>query len=80
MWPHAKWKRGTSEENAFQGFKRQLTQVPVMAFFKEGAETRVTDASPVGIGGLLKHTQGDGHYRSAHYVSRKLTLPEGKYF
>ena len=51
-----------------------------MAFFKEGAETRVTDASPVGIGGLLKHTQGDGHYRSAHYVSRKLTLPEGKYF
>ena len=52
---HAKWKWGTSEEKAFQAVKRQLTQAPVMAFFKQGAETRITtDASPVGIGAVLE--------------------------
>ena len=55
---HAKWKWGTAEENAFQAVKRQLTQAPVMAFFKQGAETLVTaDASPVGIGAVLKQKQ-----------------------
>ena len=38
---HAKWKWGTAEENAFQAVKRQQTQAPVMAFFKQGAETCV---------------------------------------
>ena len=43
---HAKWKWRTAEENIFQRVKRQLTQAPVMAFFKQGAETRaITDAS-----------------------------------
>ena len=51
---HAKWKWGTAEENAFQAVKKQLTQAPVMAFFKQGAETRVTtDASPVGYWSCL---------------------------
>ena len=32
-----------------------------MAFFKQGAETRITtDASPVGIGALLEQKQEDG--------------------
>ena len=60
---HAKWKWGTAEENAFQAIKKQLTQVPVMAFFKQGAETRVTtDASPVDIGAVLEQKQDDGQY------------------
>jgi len=46
---HAKWKWGTAEEKAFKAVKMQLTQAPFMAFFQQGAETRVTtDASPVG--------------------------------
>ena len=41
--------------------KKQLTQAPVMAFFKQGAETRLTtDASPVGIGAVLEQKQEDG--------------------
>jgi len=45
---HAKWQWGTAEEKVFQEVKMQLTQAPVMAFFKQGAETHVTtDASPV---------------------------------
>ena len=58
----------------------QLTQAPVMAFFKQGAETRITtDASPVGIGAVLEQKQADGLYRPVHYANRKLTPPESRY-
>ena len=51
-----------------------------MAFFKQGAETRVTtDASPVGIGAVLEEKQEDGQNRPVHYASRKLTLRESRY-
>ena len=77
---HAKWKWGTAEEKAFQAVKMQLTQAPVMVFFKQGAETRVTtDASPVGIRAVLEQKQADGLYRPVHYASRKLTPPESRY-
>lgn len=77
---HAKWKWGTAEKNAFQAVQRHLTQAPVMAFFKQGAETRITtDASPVGIGAVLEQKQEDGQYRPVHYASRKLTPPESRY-
>ena len=76
----SKWKRGTAEENAFQAVKRQLTQAPVMAFFKQRAGTCVTtDASPVGIGAVLEQKQEDGQYRPVHYASRNLTPPESRY-
>ena len=77
---HVKWKWGTTEENAFQAVQRQLTQAPVMAFFKQGAETRITtNASPVGIGAVLEQKQEDGQYRPVYYASRKLTPPESRY-
>ncbi|KAK3723785.1 hypothetical protein QZH41_007092 [Actinostola sp. cb2023] len=54
----AKWKWSDAEENAFQEVKRQLTVAPVMAYFKQGAKTRITtDASPVGLGAILEHQQ-----------------------
>ena len=74
---HAKWKWGTSEEKAV---KRQLTQAPLMAFFKQGAETHITtDASPVRIGAVLEQKQEDNQYRPVHNASRKLTPPESRY-
>ena len=55
---HAQRKWGTAEVNVFQVVLKQLTQAPVMAFFKQGAETRVTtDASPVGIGAVFEQKQ-----------------------
>ena len=69
---HANWKRSAAEENAFQAVQRQLTQAPVMAFFKQGAETHVTtDASPLGIGAVLEQKQEDGQHRPIHYASRR---------
>ena len=51
-----------------------------MAFFKQGAETRViTEASQVGIGAVLEQKQDDGQYRPVHHGSRKLTPPESGY-
>ena len=36
----------------------------------------VTDASPVGLGAILKQKQGDGEYLTVYYASRKLTDTE----
>ncbi len=53
-------EKGTAEENPFQAVQMQLTQAPVMTFFKQGAETGVTtDASPVGVGAVLEQKQDD---------------------
>ena len=56
-----KWEWGSAEEKAFKEIKSWKTQAPVMAFYKQGAETRMTaDASPVGIGAVLEQKQEDG--------------------
>ena len=58
----------------------EVTQAPVMAFFRQGTETRViTDAYPVGIAAVLEQKQEDGQYRPVHYASRKLTPPGSRY-
>ena len=44
-----------------------------MAYFAKDAKTRlVTDASPVGLGGVLEKQQEDGSYRPVYYASHKL--------
>ena len=51
-----------------------------MAFFKQGAETRVTtDASPVGTEAVLEQKQEDCQCKHVYYASRKLTSPESRY-
>ena len=57
----AKWKWGNQEEKAFCQIKDRLNQAPIMAYFRRGANTRVTtDASPVGVGAVLEQKQEDG--------------------
>ena len=49
-----KWKWGPKEAKSFQEIKDRLTRAPVMAYFRQGAETRLTtDTSPVGVGTIL---------------------------
>ena len=50
-----------------------------MAYFKQGAPTRiVTDASGVGLGAILEQ-QPDGLYRPVYYASKKLSSVEQRY-
>ena len=52
-----------------------------MAYFRQGAKTRVTtDASPVGVGAVSEQKQEDGSYRPIYYASRKLSEVERRYF
>ena len=76
----AKWKWTGREEGAFQELKTKLTQAPVMAYYTQGAKTRVTtDASLVGLGAILEQQQEDGLYRPVYYASRKLNTVERRY-
>lgn len=76
----AKWKWGNHEEKAFCQIKDRLIQAPIMAYFRQGAKTRVTtDASPVGVGAVLEQEQEDGSYRPIYYASRKLSEVERRY-
>lgn len=75
-----KWKWGVKEAKSFQEIKDRLTRAPVMAYFRQGAETRLTtDASPVGVGAILEQKQKDGSYRPIYYASRKLSKIEMRY-
>ena len=66
----AKWKWGDHEEKAFCQIKDRLVQAPIMAYFRQGAKTRVTtDASPVGVGAVLEQEQEDGSYRPIYYAT-----------
>ena len=72
---NAKWKWGTNEAAAFSRIKCLLTRAPVMAYYNQHAETRVTtEALPVGLGGILEQVQPDGQY-----ASRKLSKTEQRY-
>ena len=76
----ARWKWGPKEEKSFQEVKVQLTRAPVMAYFRQGAKTRLTtDASPVEVGAILEQEQEDGSYRPIYYASRKLSKVEKRY-
>ena len=74
------WKWGREETAAFVRVKNLITHAPVMAFFTQGAQTRlITDASPVGLGAILEQQQADGQFRPVYYASRKLSKVEQKY-
>ena len=77
---NADWNWTSKEEEAFNQLKTQLTQTPVMTYFKQGETTRVTtDASGVGLGAILEQKQADGEYRPVYYASRKLNNKEKRY-
>ena len=75
-----KWKWTAVEEKSFEEVKRCITTAPVMAYFKQGAKTRITtDGSPVGLGTILEQQQEDGQYKPICYASQKLDNVEQRY-
>ncbi|XP_064211658.1 uncharacterized protein LOC103313554 isoform X2 [Tribolium castaneum] len=69
-----------AQERAFQTLKDILTSRPVLAIYDTEAETELhTDASKVGIGGILLQRQGDGSLRPVMFFSRQTTKEEQRY-
>ena len=66
-------------EEAVRGIKSLVSQAPILARWEEGLPTRViTDASKVGVGGVLEQNHDEGWCPVAFW-SRKLRDPETRY-
>lgn len=75
-----KWTWGKEQVKSVEGLKRALSNEPVLACFKLDYPTvLVTDASPVGLGGVLLQEQATGGLKPVAYISRSLTSTEMRY-
>ena len=74
------WKWGDPQHRAFEELKRLLLSSETLSFFDPDAPTEVmTDASPVGLGGVILQQQKDGHMHPVDYASRSLKDAETRY-
>lgn len=74
------WSWGVEQENAFQTLKRRLIEKPVLAIYDKDAKTELhTDASKLGLGGILMQYQRDNSLKPIAYFSRVTTKEESFY-
>jgi len=74
------WSWGQKEEDAFRNLQRALSERPVLAIYDPKAETEVhTDASALGLGGILLQKTGEGRFHPVTYYSRQTSDTETKY-
>ncbi|CAF1243658.1 unnamed protein product [Adineta steineri] len=67
---------------AFDLLKQKLSQYPLLAFYDGKSKLKLkinTDASNVGIGGVIHQVTPDGHLQPLQYLSRSLSKREQKY-
>ncbi|GFW21690.1 retrovirus-related Pol polyprotein from transposon 17.6 [Trichonephila clavipes] len=65
---------------AFERFKKLLTESPVLSIFQQGRTTELhTDASQQGYGAVLLQEAEDGKLHPVQYMSQKTTPAEEKY-
>ncbi|XP_053395598.1 uncharacterized protein K02A2.6-like [Mercenaria mercenaria] len=75
-----KFEWNDKQERAFQNSKILLTKEPVLTHYNPDLPVRLaTDASPVGISGILSHVMPDGSEKPIAFASRTLTKTEQKY-
>lgn len=75
-----KWQWNESEIQAFELLKNKLITQPVLAIYDPNAVTEVhTDASAIGIAGILLQYQTDDRLHPVIYFSRQTRYPETKY-
>lgn len=73
------WKWGIDESEAFNKLKQVLIERPVLAIYDPEAETQLhTDASKVGVAGILMQKDPTGTLRAIAYYSRQTTPDEQK--
>lgn len=77
---NAPWRWEKAQDDAFDEIKAALVSQPVLAIYNDAFETQVhTDASSLGIAGVLMQKQSDGEYKPVAYASRQTTNAESKY-
>lgn len=74
------WHWDKPQEDAFISLKQVLTEEPVLSLYNSTLETQVhTDASKLGLGGILVQKQIDGVWKPVAYVSRQTSEVEQRY-
>lgn len=73
------WKWSNEQQSAFEELKTALVNRPVIALYDPSAETQLhTDASKLGIAGVLLQKGPEGLLRPVAFYSRKTTIDEQK--
>lgn len=74
------WHWDVKEEESFEQLKRALIQRPVLGIYDPKNETFLhTDASKLGLAGILLQKGDNGEFKPIGYFSRKTTLDEQNY-
>ena len=74
------FKWAADQEHAFLALKEKLTSRPVLALYNPNSETEIhTDASKLGIGGILLQKQVDRTLKPIAYFSRVTSKEEQAY-
>lgn len=69
-----------TEKRSFDDLKQKLTTRPLLAIYDREAVTELhTDASKVGVGGILLQVQSNGELKPVQYYSRSTTKEEQNY-
>ena len=77
---NADFNWGPAEDSSFNEVKAKLTSKPILAAYNVEAPTEIqTDASALGIGGVLLQKQESGLMKPISYFSRKTTVNESRY-
>lgn len=74
------WQWSEAQQNSFQELKDFLTKRPLLAIFDHNSETQLhTDASKLGLGGILMQKAGaDSAWKPVAYFSRTTSPDEQK--
>ncbi|CAF4939190.1 unnamed protein product, partial [Rotaria sp. Silwood1] len=79
---NAKFEWTNECQKSFDTLKQKLSQYPLLAFYNDKSKLKLkinTDASNMGIGGVLHQVTSDGHLQPIQYLSRSLSKREQKY-
>ena len=76
----AKWVFGEKEKQAYQDLKKMLVSDRVLTFYNPELPLVVdSDASSVGLGGVLSHIMPNGEEKPIEFASRTMTSAERRY-
>lgn len=74
------WEWNSEQQAAFKLLKQELSSEPLLALYDPGYETQLhTDASKIGLSGVLLQKQPDNSWKPVAYMSQQTTDCESRY-